>query len=98
MVRAVAMLMVFGATACAGTVSEADTPPVAGEGPCDAVPAQALVGQPASQTLGAETMRLSGATEFRWIPPDSAVTMDYRSTRLNVEYDRSNVVTAIRCG
>ncbi len=92
------MMALFGATACAGTMSEADTPPVAGGGPCDAVPAQALVGQPATQTLGAEAVRLSGATEFRWIPPDSAVTMDYRPTRLNVEYDQSNMVTAIRCG
>ncbi len=43
-------------------------------------------------------MELSGAREFRWIPPNSAVTMDYRSTRLNVEYDENTVVTAIRCG
>ncbi|MBC2777880.1 I78 family peptidase inhibitor [Parasphingopyxis marina] len=72
--------------------------PVAGEGPCDAEAAQGYVGQPISEALGVEAMRYTGARELRWIAPDSSVTMDYRPTRLNIEYDEARNVTAIRCG
>jgi hypothetical protein len=72
--------------------------PVAGDGPCDAALAQRLVGQPISETLGAEAMRLSGGRELRWIAPNSSVTMDFRPTRLNIEYDETRNVTALRCG
>lgn len=85
------------ATMACATPGE-EPPPVAGAGPCDAEAAQGLVGQQASQALGAEAMRLSGAGQLRWIPPRTAVTMDYRPNRLNVEYDDDNIVTRIRCG
>jgi hypothetical protein len=65
---------------------------------CNAQPAQGLVGRASSQELGTEAMRLSGARTLRWIPEGSAVTMDYRSDRLNIELDRQNKVTRIRCG
>lgn len=67
-------------------------------GPCDADPAQGLVGEIATSALGQRAMQLTGAEELRWIPPDTAVTMDYRPTRLNIEYDGEQRVTAIRCG
>jgi hypothetical protein len=73
-------------------------PRPAGEGPCDAALAQGLIGQQISESLGAEAMRLSGARELRWIAPNSAVTMDFRPTRLNIEYDEDRAVAAIRCG
>lgn len=65
---------------------------------CDAAPAQALVGRPATSELGSEALRLSGAGALRWIPEGGIVTMDYRRDRLNVELDRQNRVTRIRCG
>jgi hypothetical protein len=43
-------------------------------------------------------MRLSGGRELRWIAPNSSVTMDFRPTRLNIEYDETRNVTALRCG
>ena len=99
MVRTIcAALAGLSVLAACATVPQDAEPPVSGEGPCDASAAQDLVGQRATQNLAAEAMELSGAREFRWIPPNSAVTMDYRSTRLNVEYDENTVVTAIRCG
>ncbi len=88
-----AMLM-----ACAATQGTGDIPPAAGAGPCNAEAAAGLVGEPASQERAAEAMRLAGAREFRWIPLDSAVTMDYRPTRLNVELDENNVMRTFRCG
>ena len=94
----VLMASFAAAVACTGVDVVESPPPAAGEGPCNAGAAQALVGASASQQLGADAMQRSGAREFRWIPPNSAVTMDYRPTRLNVEYDEAGTVTAIRCG
>jgi len=68
------------------------------EGPCDAAPVQGLIGRAVDSAVGAEAMRLAGARALRWIGPNQAVTMDFRPDRLNVEYDESRRVTAIRCG
>lgn len=90
-----AAVLGLGATACATTAGE---PPVAGAGSCGAEAAQELVGRQATQELAAEAMRLTGAETLRWIPEGSAVTMDYRPGRLNIEYDAGMSVTTIRCG
>lgn len=82
-------------TACATT---SDIPPMAGAGACDAQPLQDLVGQTVTQAVGANAMRMSGAKTLRWIPPNSAVTMDYRQDRLNISYDENSVITDITCG
>ena len=73
-------------------------PRVFGEGNCNAAAAQRLVGRAATSDLGAEALRLTAATALRWIPPGAAVTMDYRTDRLNIETDAQNRVTRIRCG
>ena len=65
---------------------------------CDASRAQSLVGREATSDLGAEALRLSGAGTIRWIQPGSAVTMDYREDRLNIELDGRSRVTRLRCG
>jgi len=84
----------------ASTVGPADAaePQIAGDGPCDAAAADGLIGEPASRQLAVEAMRLSGARAFRWIPVDSAVTMDYSPNRLNVELDENSVMRTFRCG
>lgn len=90
---------VFGlasiATGCATASTE---PPVTGAGPCDAAAAQYLIGETATQTLAATALQVTGARDFRWIPENSSVTMDYRPTRLNIEFNGNRAVTAIRCG
>ena len=65
---------------------------------CNAARAQPLVGRDGTSEVGAEALRLSGARTIRWIPPRTAVTMDYREDRLNIELDGRNRVTRIRCG
>jgi hypothetical protein len=65
---------------------------------CDASKAQGLVGQPASQALGAEAVRLTGAGALRWISMGAMVTMDYREDRLNIHLDGENRVVKIACG
>lgn len=65
---------------------------------CDATRVQGLIGQVASQTLGTDAIRGSGARTMRWIAPGTAVTMDYRTDRLNIHLDAQNRVTRIDCG
>lgn len=67
-------------------------------GQCDAAAAQARLGATATAELGDELLRAAGAGTLRWIPPRSAVTMDLRADRLNVEYDDNMVITRIHCG
>ena len=52
----------------------------------------------ATAASGAELMRLSGARTLRWVPPRSAVTMDYRADRLTVSYDDNYTIVRISCG
>jgi hypothetical protein len=65
---------------------------------CDAAKVQSMIGQVATQALGGEAVRTAGARTMRWIAPDSAYTMDYRTDRLNVHVDARNRITKINCG
>jgi hypothetical protein len=108
--RIAATLTMLSIVACAApppAAAEGDgqrkgTMPLQGEANahagCDAARAAGLVGKPRSEPLGAEALRRSGARTLRWIPEGSVVTMDYREDRLNIELDRANRVTRIRCG
>lgn len=90
---------VFGLSVLlAGCTTTGSVPPVAGDGECDSAAAQFLIGEIATQELAVTAMERTGAGELRWIPENSAVTMDYRPTRLNIEYDNNLSITAIRCG
>ena len=65
---------------------------------CAADPGQRFVGQKASQAVGDAIVAATGAEIFQWVPPDSAVTMDYRQNRVRVGYDRDMVIQSVRCG
>jgi hypothetical protein len=99
MIKRIAVgVLVMSASACAAVPSDMEEVPVHGAGKCDALKAQSLIGRQASSALGAEALRRTGATALRWIPIGSAVTMDYREDRLNIELNRNNRVSAVRCG
>lgn len=98
LLAALPLMMAVAGCATTGTAAADVEPPVRGEGLCDAAAAATLVGQPATAALGAEVLRLTGARSLRWIQPGSAVTMDYRTDRANVELDAANLVTSVRCG
>jgi hypothetical protein len=90
------------------TMACAPVPPASDEGPlpihgesglvCNAKKATGLVGKPASEALGREALRLSGAGTIRWIRPGTLVTMDYRSDRLNIHLDTNDRVSDVTCG
>lgn len=70
--------------ACVSGEPESDAPG------CGADALQSRVGTPVAQHDFADGTRI--------IPPGTAVTMDYRSDRLNVETDEDGVITRIYCG
>ena len=59
---------------------------------------QALVGQNATDAVIADARRLSGARTHRRIGPDTAVTMDYRTDRLNIHVNASGTIDRLSCG
>lgn len=81
---------------CVVAVLAACQPVAPEEGPdlasCGADALQYLVGQPASVL---QTMRFG--QETRIIRPDTAVTMDYRAERLNIEIDRTERISRVHC-
>lgn len=85
-------------TTAAGPPSEPEERVLGAGGTCDVDAARPLVGQTATQELGTRALALTGARLFRWAPPDSALTMDYRPDRITVHYDRELRITRISCG
>ncbi|MEP7349515.1 MAG: I78 family peptidase inhibitor [Sphingorhabdus sp.] len=65
---------------------------------CTADPLQYAIGQKTSVALALELMAKSGATILRWIPPRTAVTMDFNPARLNISYDDDMVINRVSCG
>lgn len=83
---------------CGAQGTQVDDLPAMPEGECNAATARDLVGQKATADLGAELQRRTGAKHLRWVPPRSAVTMDYRADRLTVGYDDTYTIVRISCG
>ncbi|WP_242112765.1 I78 family peptidase inhibitor [Luteimonas aquatica] len=86
----------------------ASTPPAAGSTPetpvdpmpadCNAAAAQSYVGQAASDANLDAVRGATGAKNVRVIKPGDAVTMDFRSDRLNIELDAQGRIARIGCG
>lgn len=99
--REIVMTATLMSAACS-TMPPADAePPVRGDTPgytCSDSGLQTFVGQQASAEVGAEILRQSGARTLRWIPQDSAITMDLRHDRVNVRLDRQNGIESVTCG
>lgn len=65
---------------------------------CNADRVQTLVGRDATAQTIKQAQERATARTVRVIKPGMAVTMDYRTDRLNVELDGANKITALRCG
>lgn len=89
-----AALLLAGCTAASG--GELPVRELAGE--CDASGVQDHIGHRASAEAGGTLLRLTGATTLRWVPPRTAVTMDFRFDRLTVSYNDSMMIERISCG
>ena len=95
---ALAIVALLGVSACTQGTMPPENLPAMPEGSCNADAVQSHVGHKASAASGAELLRLSGARTLRWVPPRSAVTMDYRADRLTVAYDDDYTIVRISCG
>ncbi len=65
---------------------------------CNADRVQPLVGREADARTVEVAKQRSGARTVRLIRPGQAVTMDFRSDRLNLELDDVNTIKTARCG
>ncbi len=79
--------------ACQQGTPSTDRPPSDMQGECIAPSLQTLVGQNRSAL---DSQDLPSAT--RIVGPGMAMTMDYRADRLNIEYDRNDIIVRIYCG
>ena len=94
-----AVIATLALSACASAPPPA-TIPVRGEGPytCRGEGLDRFVGQPATQALGAEMQRVSGARILQWVGHGMAVTMDFSPERLRVFLTADNRVERANCG
>lgn len=93
---AAAALLLAGCTA-ARTPAAAELPTAPAD-ECNATAAQVHLGQKATGELGVELLRQTAARVLRWVPPRTAVTMDYRADRVTVGYDDDYTIVRISCG
>jgi len=84
---------------CVATAPPADqAPPVHDiHGTCRREAGQRFVGMKATEAIGREMLAATGAKILRWVPPRTAVTMDFNPSRLTVSYDDDYVITMISC-
>lgn len=96
------LIAVAALAACATTApppaGDGDPPVREPAGECDASGVQGHIGQRATPEVGATLLQLTGARTLRWVPPRTAVTMDYRPDRLTVSYDDAMMIERIVCG
>lgn len=94
--RSLVLLTGLSLSACATTA-----PPPAGPADPTACRPDGLAqftGQPASEQLGIDIQRVSGARTLRWVAHGMAVTMDFRSDRVTVWLTADNRVERANCG
>ena len=93
--RKAALLTTLTLAACATSAPPADIPPA---GACQSEGLAQFVGQPASQQLGADMQRVSGARTLQWVGHGMMVTMDFSPQRLRVFLTADNRVERAACG
>lgn len=93
-------LVLLGGLALSACAASAPPPPAgpAWPGTCRADGLAQFNGQPASQQLGADIQRVSGARTLRWVAHGMAVTMEYREDRVTVWLTADNRVDRANCG
>lgn len=65
---------------------------------CDAEAARGAIGKEATAEVVEQARRDAGADVVRTLSPGQMVTMEFHSSRLNLDVDEANVVIDVRCG
>jgi hypothetical protein len=82
---------------CAATPPPEELPAHPAAADCKAEAGQRFIGQRATPEVGEQLMTVTGAHVLRWVPPRTAVTMDFRADRLTVRYDDDFVIQRVSC-
>ncbi len=99
MMRRAARLIATGLAALAAGCHPGGTPPPPrAEGACHAERVQKLVGTVFTDADADHARRRAGARTTRVLPPNSMMTMDFRTDRLNIFLGPDKVVTKVNCG
>lgn len=98
--RGVAMLLLAAALPACATVDGPREPDrvTSTNPPCTADNTADFIGKRATAAIGEAIVARTGATIFQWVPPRTAVTMDYREDRVRVGYDDDLAIIRIACG
>ncbi|MEB0039854.1 MULTISPECIES: I78 family peptidase inhibitor [unclassified Pseudomonas] len=97
----------FGVVVAAALLAGCGTKPMPAQDPgvteegrssCNAAAANFAVGKKASPELLEQARIKAGAWSVRLLKPDTIVTLEYRSDRLNVNADDSATITRVNCG
>lgn len=94
--RSLVLIAPFVLAACA-TAGAAPPAPAPG-GICQGGNLGQFAGRPATQELGAEVLRASGARTLRWVAHGMMVTMEYSDQRVTVWLTADNRVDRATCG
>ena len=78
--------------------TEQPPPPVPPQAACNADAARPYIGQVASADVVEKARVAAGAQIARTLKPGQMVTMEYHSSRLNLDVNEGNVITGARCG
>lgn len=98
MKAALCLAVLSALTGCVAAAAPPDEPPAPDiTGTCHREPGQRFVGLKATEELGREMLAATGATILRWVPPRTAVTMDFSPNRLTVSYDDNGIITMVSC-
>ena len=97
--RKMLAMVTLALSACAAAPPPADYP-VRGASAfvCSGESLGQFAGRPATQELGAEMLRVSGARIIRWVAHGMMVTMDFSPERLTVHLTPDNRVERATCG
>lgn len=66
--------------------------------PCDAAPAEVLVGERYRRHVPTRARKLSGARTVRVAWPGQMMTDDFREDRLTIRVDHRRTITDVSCG
>ena len=98
--RNILLLMPAALAGCAAASAPPSDTPVVGASAYTCRPdgLGQFTGQPATQALGADMLRVSGARHLQWVGHGMMVTMDYSPERLRVFLTADNRVERASCG
>jgi hypothetical protein len=91
--------LLLGVVGCAAPAAPPERAPAAtfDVDRCDLERVRALVGEPATETVGKRAQALSGAAMLRWIRPGEPVTSEYMTSRLTIDVDARGRIRGFRC-